>query len=285
MATFAEVVASGSFTAAADRLGLSKAFVSKQISQLESRFSVQLLRRTTRRLVLTEEGERFYDYCRRMTETAREGLAALESRSHEVSGPLRITAPITFGQVYLPRLAAGFCTLYPQVSVDLRLENQFIDLTGVDIAFRITAGTPSDRLAVTPLGVLEEAVCATPAYWKTHGEPDSVNALAEHECLLYLHADRLSRWVFRRAREVKVVEVKGKLASNHHAALLGPLLEGYGVARLPEYLVRPYLADGRLRSVLADWKGDSLPIYALHHSGPGQSPRVREFLKYVLQEL
>jgi len=281
MATFAEVVERGSFTAAAEALGVSKGFVSKQISGLEARLGVSLMRRTTRRLHLTEEGERFYDYCRRLVEIAREGEAVMRSRSHSVSGLLRITAPISLGQVFLVDLVEDFSAQFEGVRIDLVLDNRFVDLDDFDLAFRISENAP-EHLAVTPLGMMEDVVCAAPAYLENRSVPRTPAELQEHRCLLYLNPGRGQRWTFRRQRRVEVVEVSGPTAYNYHTALLGPLLGGRGIAKQPGYFVAEYLRDGRLIRLLSDYQCDSLPIYLVHRELSGQPPRVREFVSFVL---
>lgn len=281
MATFAEVVERGSFTAAAEALGVSKGFVSKQISGLENRMGVSLMRRTTRRLHLTEEGERFYDYCRRLVEIAREGEAVMRSRSHSVSGLLRITAPISLGQIFLVDLVEAFSTRFAGVQVNLVLDNRFVDLEDFDLAFRISENAP-EHLAVTPLGMMEDVVCAAPAYLQNRSLPKVPADLKDHRCLLYLNPGRGQRWTFRRQRRVEMVEVNGPTAYNYHTALLGPLLAGRGIAKQPGYFVAEYLRDGRLQRLLSDYQCDSLPIYLAHRELSGQPPRVREFVSFVL---
>lgn len=282
MATFAEVVERGSFTAAAEALSVSKGFVSKQISSLEERLGVSLMRRTTRRLHLTEEGERFYDYCRRLVEIAREGEAVMRSRSHSVSGLLRISAPISLGQVFLPQLLEEFSERFPEVESDLVLDNRFVDMEGYDLAFRISENTP-EHLDVTPLGMMEDLVCAAPAYLQGRARPVHPSDLREHRCLLYLNPARGQRWTFRRQRHVEVVEVTGPTAYNYHTALLGPLLAGRGIAKQPGYFVAEYLRDGRLVRLLDGYQCDALPIYLVHRELSGQPPRLREFVRFVLE--
>ncbi len=282
MATFAEVLEQGTFTKAAEKLGVSKGFVSKQISGLETRLGVQLLRRTTRRLYLTEEGRIFHDYCRRTVDVAREGVQLLKSRGHEISGPMRITAPISFGQTYLPALLEEFAQLYPQVQLDLLLDNRHVDLLAenVDVAFRITESPPQTK-AVTSLGVMEDIICAAPSYLAEHPGPRHPQDLSQHECLLYLNPLRVHRWTFRKERRVQVVEVGGQLAFNQHSALLRPLLGGCGIAKLPEYFVEHHLKSGELVRLLADFSSDQLPIYLVHQELNSQPPRVRTFVDFA----
>lgn len=286
MSAFAEVVEQGSFTAAAERLGVSKSFVSKQVSALEEELGVKLLRRTTRRLVLTDEGRLFLDYCRRVRDTADEGIKLVQSQSHEVAGPLRVSAPLTFGQIHMAELVERFSDRFPEVEIDLILENRRIDLNleNVDVAVRITESPPLN-LSVTPVGLMEDVICAAPSYLERRGAPEEPEELTEHRCLIYLNPIRMRRWTFRKERRVRVVEVSGATAYNTHQAMTGPLLEGIGIGKLPEYFVRHLLREKRLVRLFPDYQCDQLPIYLVHHELGGQPPRVRKFVDFLRQSL
>ena len=284
MALFAEVVEVGSFTGAARSLDVSKGYVSKQISQLEEQLGVVLLRRTTRNLRLTEEGERFLEYCLEVVDTAEEGWRVLQNRGRQMAGPLRISAPITYGQLFLPELIQAFCHRYPGVTVDLVLDNRAVDLLGenFDLTFRITENPPTNY-ALTALGVMEDVVCAAPSLLQTFDPPGSPQQLSSLPCLLYLNPNRLAVWSFKKRRKVELVEVTGQMAFSQHSALLGPLLRGQGVAKLPEYFVREYLDDGRLVRLLESFECGTIPIYLVHRKLSEQPPRVREFVRFAQQ--
>lgn len=288
MSAFAEVVECGSFTAAAERLNVSKSFVSKQVSGLEEELGVKLLRRTTRRLVLTDEGRLFFDYCRRVRDTADEGMKVVQSQSHEVAGPLRVSAPLTFGEVFMTDLVEQFSERFPEVEVDLLLDNRRMDLASenIDIAVRITENPPQN-LAVTPVGLMEDVVCAARKYLDENGVPKVPQDLASlhHRCLLYLNPTRMKRWTFRKDRRIQVVEVKGATAYNAHQAMIGPLVKGVGIGKLPEYFVKRFLDSGALVKLLPGYQCEQLPIYLVHHDLAGQPPRVREFVSFLRYRL
>lgn len=286
LALFAEVVSQGSFTRAAERLGLSKSFVSKRVSQLEADLGVVLLRRTTRSLALTEEGSRFVDVCRRVVDLADQGVRWMRSRGQQAAGSLRISAPITYGQLFLPALLQDFSQRYPAVELDLVLENRAIDLMteNFDLAFRITESPPTS-LGLTPLGMMEDVVCAAPTFLERYPRPNRPGELSGLPCLLYLNPERQTRWTFRKHRRVEVIEVDGPTAYSHHGALLGPLFAGHGVAKLPEYYVASALSDGRLVRLLPDYHCRTLPIYLVHHPLETQPARVREFVRFAQARL
>ena len=282
MALFTEVVENGSLTKAALSLGVSKGYVSKQVSSLEEELGVTLLRRTTRTLRLTEEGERFLEYSRKVVSTADLGWRALQNRGRQVAGPLRVSAPITYGQLFLPRLVQSFCLRYPDVTVDLVLENRAVDLISenFDLTFRITENPPSNY-HLTALGVMEDVVCAAPSLFQSVEEPRTPRQLSTLPCLLYLNPNRLNQWSFRKRREVELVEVSGQMAFSHHSALLGPLLQGRGIAKLPEYFVREDLAEGRLVRLLEHYQCGAVPIYLVHQNLSEQPPKVSEFVRFA----
>ena len=282
MLLFTEVMERGSFTAAAESLSVSKSYVSKRVSALEEELGVVLLRRTTRKLYLTEEGERFLEYCRRVVETAEEGWRTVRNRGVEVAGHLRISAPVTYGQIYLPTLIEEFCAKHPLVQIDLVLANRTVDLQteDFDLAFRIT-DYPPQNYRLTGLGVMRDVVCGAPSLLRQFGPVGSPERCAELPCLLYLNPQRMSQWTFRRSGRLEVIDVNGQSAYNQHAALLGPLLEGRGLAKLPRYLVREYLEKGTLEEVLSDYDCGSIPIYLVHRELKEQPLRVAEFVRAV----
>lgn len=282
MLLFTRVVDQGSFTSAAEVLGVSKSNVSKKISALEEELGVELLRRTTRKLYLTEEGERYLEYARRAVETAEEGWRAVHNRGVEVAGHLRISAPVTYGQIFLPSLIESFCERHPRVEIDLILANRTVDLQteNFDLAFRITDSPPSNY-RLTGLGVMRDVVCGAPSLLRRLGPIDNPRKCAEVPCLLYLNPQRLAQWTFRKSGRLEVIDVTGPSAYSQHAALLGPLLEGRGLAKLPKYLVRDDLEEGRLELVLPDYDCGSIPIYLVHRELKEQPLRVTEFVRAV----
>lgn len=282
MLLFTEVVNQGSFTSAAETLGVSKSYVSKRMSVLEEELGVELLRRTTRKLYLTEEGERFLEYGRRVVETAEEGWRAVRNRGVEVAGHLRISAPVTYGQIFLPSLIESFCARHPRVEIDLMLANRTVDLQAenFDLAFRITDSPPTNY-RLTGLGVMRDVVCGAPSLLKRLGPIDTPRKCAEMPCLLYLNPQRMSQWAFRKSGKLEVIDVTGSSAYNQHSALLGPLIEGRGLAKLPKYLVREHLEDGSLQIVLPDYDCGSIPIYLVHRELKEQPLRVTEFVRAV----
>lgn len=282
MVIFAKVAEKGAMTAAADALGVSKSLVSKKINYLEDQLQTRLLVRTTRALQLTEEGVRFLEHCRRLTEVAAQAKESLAEHRGHVTGLLRISAPVTFGQAHMQSLVRAFCRQYPDVQIELYLENQKIDLVAqnIDIVVRISHDLPPDHIAL-PLTTMRETIVTTPAYLERHGAPQTPADLSRHHCLIYLNPKPLTCWWFQKDGVVDEVQVRGCFAANYHTTLLQALLDGGGIARLPSYAVATHIAEGRLVPLLTDYQMPTFPVVLLYAPGSVVPARIRHFARFA----
>ncbi|KAF7600683.1 MAG: LysR family transcriptional regulator [Candidatus Dactylopiibacterium carminicum] len=263
MASFAEVVEAGSFSAAAERLGCSRAVLSKRIRVLEQDFGVTLLHRTTRRQSLTEAGEALYAHCRRVLDEMNSAEARLQALTSTPSGTLRISAPHSWGnRVLAPRLAA-FLLQHPQVRVELGLSDHMVDLAGsaVDVALRLTS-TPAPGLVARHLADLPYVICAAPAYLALHGEPAHPRELAQHRCVHFVGETVQNPWRISDAQGVlHEVAVRGPLVANSTEVLRTMARAGLGIIMLSRYLIEDELASGQLQPILRDC---TPPVQQLH---------------------
>ena len=213
MRTFATVVKTGSFTAAADRLGMSKALASKYLNQLEQRLGVRLLNRTTRHLSLTEVGQVYYTRCQSLLEAVDELEAAIQDRHESPKGRLSITAPQTFGECYLAQAMARFLEQYPQVSVELNLTDRFVNLLeeGFDLGIRIGELADSSLVA-RRLASVRIITCAAPRYLERHGVPVHPLELDAHACVIDTNIDTPARWLYMIDGERRQIEVGDRFA-------------------------------------------------------------------------
>ena len=197
MQAFAAVVDAGSFVGASDALAMSKAAVSRQIADLETRLGVRLLHRTTRKLSLTEEGEVFYARCRELLGGLAEAEAEVTARSGQALGVLKVSAPVSFGLLHLAGLWAGFMAAHPNVSLEVMLSDRMVDLVeeGFDVAVRV-ARLPSSSLVSRKLSSTRMVLCATPQYLKEHGTPEHPSELARHQVLAYTLLATGESWEF-----------------------------------------------------------------------------------------
>lgn len=279
MAVFAEVVAAGSLTAAARRLGMTPSAVSQHLRQLESALGLALLHRSTRKLTLTEAGARYIEGCAAMVAAARAAEQALERHRDEPEGELRIAAPIGFGGLLAQALAP--LRSHPKLTLRLLLDDALIDLieARVDIALR-AGNLPDSSLVARKLGSMAAQMCAAPAYLAQHGWPRVPHDLATHDWLggrpssngaetLVLHNP---------AGEQATVQVSSRAHASQVTALHALCVEGWGISVVVSDDDRRALADGRLVPVLPGWKLPDMPVYAITPRRGEQPAKVRHAL-------
>ena len=283
LAAFAVLMDAGSFTLAAQQLGWSKGQLSKRISALEASHSVKLLHRTTRRLSLTAAGAMLLPQAQalvRQMEGARQTLAMLKD---ELAGPVRITVPVSLGETFFEGLLLEFSARYPDLQVELELNNGYRDLLGEGFDLAIRTEVQDDaRLVARPVLAMQELTCASPAYLQRHGEPTVPSELSGHRCLLNSHYSGREEWLYHQQHELLRVQVAGSFASNHYSLLKKAALLGVGVARLPSYMLHAELADGRLQWLLREYETRSVPLFLVHPYQGGMPQRVQVLADYLL---
>lgn len=285
MAVFARVVEEGSFSEAARSLGLSKSAVSKQVGRIEDRLGTRLLNRTTRQLSLTEAGTAFYEGCRQMVQDAETAEAAVTHLAGAPRGTLRVNAPMSFGQLHVAPALPDFLARYPELSVEMQLNDRTVDLVeeGYDLAVRI-GSLPDSSLIARRLAPMRQIVCAAPDYLDQHGRPTHPRELKRHECLIYSYLAWGHEWRFKGAEGEIRVPLDGRLEINNGDALLSVARRGFGIAMLPSFLAAEDLHAGRLEAVLADWcRHEAGAVYAVFPASRNLSPKVRVFVDYLAE--
>ncbi|MDG3442546.1 LysR family transcriptional regulator [Nitrospirillum amazonense] len=284
-AVFAKVVERGSFSAAAEDLGLSKTTVSKIITRLEERMRTTLLHRTTRQLSLTESGR---SALTRASRILSDGAAIEEDISEEAATPrgtVKIAVTITFGLEHLAPVIPDFIAKYPEVGVDLHLTDDAIDMVaeGYDLAVRVGAAADSSLL-ISRLFSFRLPVVASPAYFERRGRPAHPRDLEGHEALLFSHVPDHAHWRFQHPEHGSlVVPVTGRFHVNNGLAAVPALVAGMGITVLPESFVWRELEDGRLEEVLADWTVPSIPVNMLTPPRRVRPARVRVMIEFLRQ--
>ena len=284
MQVFAMVVEAGSFAAAAERLELSRALVSKHMAHLEKHLGTRLLNRTTRRLSLTESGSTYFERCQQILKDIEEAELAATHLTSVPRGTLRVTIPLVFGVLHIAPLIADYLSIYPEAKLDFTLDDRNIDLVneGYDLAIRI------GNLAETGLIARKFAkdavvVCGSPEYFRRHGVPRVPEDLMNHSCLGYSYDDSGNEWRFRGPDGEHIVQVKGNLRANNGDLLRVAALGGAGIVLQPRFLVGADLRAGRLQSVLAEYKSRELGIYAVYPSRKYLSAKVRSFIDFLAE--
>lgn len=282
MRAFVAAAEAGSFSAAADRVGLTNKGVSKYVAALEDALGVRLFHRTTRRLGLTDAGHRYLDGARSALEQIETLEAGLGTDQGAVRGRLRVTAPVTFGELYMGDIVAAFCGLHPEVEVDLRLSDRFVDLAeeGIDLAVRI--GTLQDssllarRVARTDLWVV-----ASPGFLDTHGRPGAPEDLAG---LPTIHDGNLRSgptWPFVTDGQTRRIGITARITVNSARIASALAINGMGLALCPDYVAAPMVRDGRLERVLAGHASLSLDIHLVYSNGRHLPVKTRAMIDYL----
>ena len=267
MQVFAEVAQLGSFTAAGDKLDMSRPMVTRYVDELEQWLGVRLLQRSTRKVTLTDAGLACLARCQQMLELAAEVRADASQRDGQMRGLLRVTASTSFGQAVLAEAIAEFSERHPQLRVDLQLGDRTVNLIEerIDLAIRIT-NEPDPGLVGRRLCGCRSLVVASPAYLARHGVPSHPLELEQHRCLSYSNFGR-SEWRFQQgAEEALRVRVSGRISANEASALLSAAQAGAGVSLQPSYLAAPFVRRGELVALLPGWEPEVLGIHALYPS-------------------
>lgn len=281
MLVFSQVVEEGSFSAAAQKLGLSKASVSREVAALERRLGAQLLRRTTRRMSLTEVGEVFLGRCRRVVEEAEAAELSVSRLQAAPRGEIRIAVPMSFGHLQLAPRLGRFLALYPNVHVDLDLTDRRIDLVREKFDLSVRIGRPREQTYVLRrLCPLRALVCATPAYLEANGTPAIPSDLESHNCLGYASPPEV--WNFVGGKPVRT---SGSLNADNGDALRQAALADLGVVYLPTFLIGDDLRAGRLVPLLVEFSDNVTDVFAVYPESRHLSPKVRAMIDWLVEEL
>ena len=255
LATFVLIIDQGSFTAAAKAAGATPSAISRSVSRLEQALGSKLLHRTTRKLALSETGKMVYEHAQEMLNAAQMALDSGSSRQQVAQGKLTVSVPKAVGRFVIHPLMAEFFERYPDVDVCLRLEDRYMDLIddGVDLALRISQ-SPSPGLYGKALMPVSHVICATPAYLRQHGTPDTPQALREHSCISLGETPADARWKFRRAGKTETITTQGRYAANHTGVRLDAVKRHLGIGSLPLFTAQHALSRGEIVQVLPEWE-------------------------------
>jgi len=285
MRIFAQVVDARSFTAAADKLGMSKSLVSRHVSALERSLAVKLLNRSTRKLNLTEAGAVFYEHCARIVQEAALAEQRLTQTQSELAGLIKVTATPAFAVRHVLPALPDFYRQYPQIQVQLSCSNRLLDLgeTGFDLGIRV-AFKPDPNLVARKLAANRSVLCATPAYLKQHGTPRRIDDLRKHECILFSPLTSRKGWAFVRDRRKHTIPVSGVFETDDMDAVHAAVASSLGIGILPLYIVSDALRQGQLVPLLRMYQ--VIPesgIYLVYLPNRTLPLRVRAFIDFLLE--
>jgi DNA-binding transcriptional LysR family regulator len=279
---FVAVVQGGSFVKAGERVGSSKAMVSRLVLELEARLGVRLLNRTTRRQSLTEAGIAYFERCQKILDELADANAAASANTVQPVGRLRINAPVTFGNLHLAPLWGRYLQQHPQVSLDVTLSDRVVDLIdeGFDLAIRI-ARLPDSSLVAQRLASTRLVLCASPAYLKRHRAIRELEDIAAHAVIAYTYWSGGDIWSFEGEGGRIDVPTQPRLRTNSGDTCLAAALAGHGLILQPTFIVGPALEGGLLREVLPRFHAPTLDIQAVYPSRQHLSVKVRRMVEFL----
>ncbi|MBP0598186.1 LysR family transcriptional regulator [Herbaspirillum sp. LeCh32-8] len=286
MRVFVTVVDSGSLSAAAQQLDLSRPVVSRYVAELEEWVGARLLHRTTRRLSLTPAGNEILPRCRQMLEFSDDLRHAVDAPTETPRGLLRITSSTSFTQTQLVQAVVDYGRRYPEVAVDLVALDRTVNLVEerIDLAIRMTTRLEPNLIA-RRLATCHSVICATPEYLARHGTPKKVEDLALHNCLTHSYVGR-SLWQFEpktRGGKSLSVAVGGSISANEVTVLLQAVLAGVGIGHMPAYSVGPLVASGQLVALLPEYEPTRLGMYAVYGSRKHMPATLRTMLDFLAE--
>ncbi len=281
MLVFSRVVEEGNFSAAARKLGLSKASVSREISALEQRLGAQLLRRTTRRMSLTEAGEVFHERCQRVVEAAQDAEFSVSQLQQAPRGAIRLAVPMSFGHLQIAPRLPRFLARYPNIQLDVDATDRIVDLVHERVDLSIRIGRPREQSYVQRrLCAIRFLMCGSPEYLSLRGVPRTPDELSEHVCLNY--TGRSPTWQFSNGKRVST---SGSLNINNGDALRQAALVGHGLVYLPSFLVSDDLRSRRLLPVLTQHTTLETNLLAVYPGSRHVPPKVRAMIDWLAEEL
>lgn len=282
---FVNVADAGSFNKAAQQAGLSTPALSKRISKLEQDLGAQLIHRTTRRLSLTEAGESLYVHAKNIEGQVSDAIASVSAFSQGLTGTIKMSVPTISGELLLAEAVAEFCQKYPNITVDMRLENDFVDLVGEGLDLAIRTGKLEDSsLIAKPLIQSNWVVCCSPSYIERYGEVSDLEALRDHNCLAYTYQAQGSfDWRFTRSNIEESVRISGSFATNNAQALRKAALAGFGIVYVPRCCVYEDLQQGKLVTILPDYQPRRLGVYAIYPFTKYLPEKLRLLIEHIKQ--
>ncbi len=285
---FARVAETGSFSAAAEKLGLPKSTVSRRLSALEAQLGERLVHRTTRRTVLTEMGQRILNPAEQIIHEVETVMAVADDRQVTPSGRLRISVPGDFASITLTPMLARFAATHPAVQVEIDLSPGYVDVfaDGFDLAIRIGGATEDAQLTTRHLVDIGIGLYAAPSYITVAGEPEVPDAIARFDALVLLSGGDIVSWRLERDGQVISPDISGRrVSANSYELLLRLARAGAGIAALPEPFAQPYVANGELARVLPAWRLPPAMVRAVFPSRKLMPRKTRAFLDALLRFL
>ncbi|WP_316859708.1 LysR family transcriptional regulator [uncultured Cohaesibacter sp.] len=283
---FVATAQTGSFTEAAERMGISNRLTSKYVAELETRIGARLLQRTTRKVGLTPAGEDLLARAPALLDELDDLIGAVGEQSKGLSGHIRVSAPVTFGEIYISDMIRRFMQPHPEMSVDLRLSDSYVDLArdGIDLAFRIGTSSVSS-LRMRKLGDIGSCVVASPDYLSRHGTPEVPQDLVRHACIIDTNRKDPHRWSFEKNGQTSDLSIPRRFQVNSAKVARDWAVTGEGVANCPRFIVSGDLATGRLVQLFGDYSSGLSPLSAVYLEGTVLPRKVRALIDFTIEDI
>jgi len=285
MSIFRRVAETENFSEVAREMGISQPTVSKQVAALEKHLSVKLLNRSTRQLSLTDVGKQYYNQCVQMLDELIECESTIRNQQYQPTGMLRINTPVTFGELDIVPHLWQFLIDYPELKVDLVMDDHYIDLVkeGVDLAIRVGPLTDSSLIA-RKIGDSPRVTVASPDYLAENGEPKTLQELKEHNCIVYMLLATRNEWHFTGPQGKETIRVNGRFSVNNPRVIRKAVLANQGIAVTPIWLMDDYIKSGQVKVILEDYIPTPLDIHALYPARRFVPAKVRVFIDYLQEK-
>ncbi|WP_347902869.1 LysR family transcriptional regulator [Pseudomonas purpurea] len=286
MQVFVAVAQDQGFSVSARRLGMSAASVTRAVAALEARIGTQLLTRTTRRVYLSEAGQRYLEDCRRILAEIQEAEASAAGSHAQPRGQLTITAPVLFGELFVTPVMVGYLDRFPDVSINALLVDRVVGMVeeGVDVAVRIGELPDSGQHAI-PVGEVRRVICASPAFLAAHGRPRHPEELRQAQVVAPSSIGQFKSWQFLEDGQMLSVRPEPRLVVTANQAAITAACLGWGLTRVLSYQVASKVAAGELEIVLQDFELPPLPIHVVYQGGRKAPARVRSFVDFAVKAL
>ncbi|WP_075621093.1 LysR family transcriptional regulator [Glaesserella parasuis] len=280
---FLTVAETGSFTATAERLEISKPMISRYVALMEEWLNARLFQRSTRKVALTDAGEQAVLFCQRIANLTAEMEQEMMAQQGELRGALRVTSSQTFGTYHLVQMVNRFLQLHPKLNIQLLLNDQTMDLISerIDLAIRIT-NTPDPNFIARKLADCHSLLVATPEYLTKFGTPTQPEDLYQHHYLSHHNINRKA-WKCTQGEQEMLLDLNSRFTTNDTQALLNSVLDSNGIAMLPKYMLETELKRGKLQAVLTDWQLPTFSIYAMYPSRDKLPLAVRKLIDFLLE--
>lgn len=283
---FVATAQTGSFTAAADQLGISNRLTSKYVAELETGLGVRLFQRTTRKVGLTPAGEELFARAPALLDEFEDVFSEVAEATKGLSGPIRVSAPVTFGEVYVVGMLGRFAEAHPALSIDLRLNDRFLDLAaeGIDLAFRL-GHFDQASLKVRRLGEFRSVLVASPDYVKRCGAPKTPQDLSDLDCIVDTNRRNPKRWIFYDGTTEISAKVSGRFLVNSASAAIELAQRGLGLAYVPRFALADAVDNGELVRLLGQYGTEAGPVGAVYLEGRTLPRKVRALIDFAASDV